>query len=120
MRNPALARKFEPSAAANWIVQADRDDGKREDGLTTEEREELRAPAPRQSGPPGRARDPPKSRGLVRQGDHVDPVEGNSTAAREHQASGWSRPAATLISTAVPRKHRAASLLCSRWHRESS
>jgi transposase len=39
-----LARKFEPSAAAirNWVVQADRDDGKRADGLTTEEREELR------------------------------------------------------------------------------
>jgi transposase len=39
-----LARKFEPSAAAirNWVVQAERDDGKRADGLTTEEREELR------------------------------------------------------------------------------
>jgi transposase len=39
-----LARKFEPSAAAirNWVVQADRDDGRRQDGLTSEEREELR------------------------------------------------------------------------------
>ena len=40
----ALARKFEPTAQSirNWIRQADLDDGKRTDGLTTEEREELR------------------------------------------------------------------------------
>jgi len=39
-----LARKFEPTAQAirNWVVQADRDTGRRQDGLTTEEREELR------------------------------------------------------------------------------
>jgi transposase len=39
----ALARQFEPSAQAirNWIAQADRDEGKRADGLTTTEREEL-------------------------------------------------------------------------------
>ena len=39
-----LAQKFEPSAAAirNWVVQADRDAGQRADGVTTEEREELR------------------------------------------------------------------------------
>ena len=36
--------KFEPSAQSirNWVVQADRDDGRRADGLTTTEREELR------------------------------------------------------------------------------
>ncbi len=39
-----LARRFEPSAQAirNWVKQADLDDGRREDGLTTEEREEIR------------------------------------------------------------------------------
>ena len=38
-----LSRQFEPSAQAirNWIAQADRDEGRRQDGLTTTEREEL-------------------------------------------------------------------------------
>jgi transposase len=38
-----LAQKFEPSAQAirNWVRQADRDDGRRKDGLTTDERQEL-------------------------------------------------------------------------------
>ena len=39
-----LAQQFEPSAQAirNWVRQAARDAGQRQDGLTTEEREELR------------------------------------------------------------------------------
>src|SRR5262245_24793717 len=39
-----LARKFEPSANAirNWVVQAARDEGRRADGLTTDEKEEVR------------------------------------------------------------------------------
>ena len=44
-RNPEdLAREFEPSAQSirNWVAQADRDEGRRGDGLTTAEREELR------------------------------------------------------------------------------
>ena len=38
-----LSREFEPSAQAihNWVNQADLDEGKRKDGLTTLEREEL-------------------------------------------------------------------------------
>ena len=38
-----LAKEFEPSAQAirNWVAQADRDEGRRADGLTTAEREEL-------------------------------------------------------------------------------
>jgi len=44
-RNPKdLAREFEPSEQTirNWVQQADRDSGRRTDGLTTAEREELR------------------------------------------------------------------------------
>jgi transposase len=44
-RNPEeLAREFEPSAQTirNWAAQADRDSGRRQDGLTTAERDELR------------------------------------------------------------------------------
>ena len=38
-----LSREFEPSAQAirNWMTQADRDQGLRNDGLKTDEREEL-------------------------------------------------------------------------------
>ena len=44
-RSPeALAREFEPSGQTirNWVQQADLDEGRRSDGLTTEERRELR------------------------------------------------------------------------------
>jgi transposase len=43
-RSPeSLAREFEPTAQSirNWIRQADRDEGRRSDGLTTDERTEL-------------------------------------------------------------------------------
>jgi transposase len=42
-----LAKEFEPSAQAirNWVAQADRDEGHREDGLTTVEREKLIKPS---------------------------------------------------------------------------
>ena len=38
-----LAKEFEPTAQTiyNWVAQADRDAGKRQDGLTTTERQEL-------------------------------------------------------------------------------
>ena len=40
-----LAAEFEPSEQTirNWIAQADRDEGRRSDGLTTQERKELTA-----------------------------------------------------------------------------
>ena len=39
----SLAGEFEPSdqTIRNWVAQTDRDEGRREDGLTTPEREEL-------------------------------------------------------------------------------
>ena len=39
----ALSREFEPTAQSihNWVAQADRDEGRRSDGMTTEERKEL-------------------------------------------------------------------------------
>ena len=39
-----LAQEFEPTAAtiSSWVKQADLDEGRREDGLTTDEREELK------------------------------------------------------------------------------
>jgi transposase len=43
-RSPgSLAREFEPSAQCiyNWVRQADRDEGRRDDGLTTDDRTEL-------------------------------------------------------------------------------
>ena len=43
-RSPhALSREFEPSAVtiSNWVKQADLDEGRRADGLTTDERNEL-------------------------------------------------------------------------------
>ena len=44
-RSPAeLSREFEPTAQTivNWVRQADRDEGRRTDGLTSDERRELR------------------------------------------------------------------------------
>ena len=44
-RSPeSLAKEFEPSAVTirKWVDQADRDEGRRQDGVTSSEREELR------------------------------------------------------------------------------
>ncbi len=44
-RSPVeLAKEFEPTVQCirNWVAQADRDEGRRADGLTSQERDELR------------------------------------------------------------------------------
>ena len=58
-RPEELAREFEPTAQSirNWVAQADRDEGRRRDGLTSDEREELTRLAAREPGPARRARD---------------------------------------------------------------
>ena len=68
-----LAREFEPSAEAirKWVAQADRDAGKRADGLSTEEREEVRR---LRRGEPASARRTGhlgESNRLVRAGDRI-------------------------------------------------
>ena len=73
-----LGKEFEPSAQAirNWVTVADRDEGRRADGLTTVEREELGPAASREQAAAAGAGDPVKSRGLVRAGDEGGSVEG--------------------------------------------
>ena len=71
----ALSREFEPTdqAICNWCGQADRDEGRRQDGATSAEREELtrlrhenrRLRQERYLG---------KGSGLVRTGNRSDPV----------------------------------------------
>jgi transposase len=53
-----LAKEFEPSAQAihNWVAQADRDEGRREDGLTTAEREGASGRSRASVGRPHRSR----------------------------------------------------------------
>ena len=70
-----LAKEFEPTAQSirNWVAQAERDAGRRLDGLTSDDRQELTAAA-REPGAARRARDTIKSRGLVRDGDRFGAV----------------------------------------------
>jgi transposase len=68
----ALAREFEPTAQSirNWVAQSERDEGVREDGLTTVEREELRR-LRRENRQLREEREILKSSGLVRSGERV-------------------------------------------------
>ena len=62
--------------SATGSPRRDRDEGRHSDGLTTVEREELRRLRREIQAAQARARDPVKSRGLVRAGDEGDSVEG--------------------------------------------
>ena len=66
-----LAEEFEPSywTIRTWIKQADRDDGLSANGLTSEDREELRRLRRENRQLKNGAGDPGKSRGLVVSGD---------------------------------------------------
>jgi len=81
-----LGREFEPSAQAirNWVRQAELDEGKRTDGLKSDEREEL-VRLRRENARQRRAGDPVKSRGLVRSGDREE-VERIFTFMSIHRA----------------------------------
>ena len=98
-----LGREFEPrrSRSATGWRRPTCDEGRRDDGLTTDEREELRrlrrenAPAARRAGDPG------KSRGLVCSGDRLDPagvfefVKANQAVHRSPRcAACWASPPA--------------------------
>ena len=74
-RSPGeLAREFEPNEQTirNWIAQADLDEGRRRDGLTTVERAELRKLRKENRQLRVEAGNIGKSRGLVRTGERSD------------------------------------------------
>ncbi|MFH1609827.1 MAG: IS3 family transposase [Candidatus Bipolaricaulota bacterium] len=73
-----LAKEFEPSANTirKWGQQADRDQGRRNDGLTTPEREELRRLRRELRQVKLEREILGKSNGLVRSGGRLDPVRG--------------------------------------------
>ena len=66
-----------------WLKQADLDEGKRSDGLTQRGAGGAAPAAAREPHPARGARDPKKSRGLLRAGDRLDPVVGYEFVERE-------------------------------------
>ena len=70
----ALAREFDTSAESirNSVKQSDRDESRRSDGLTTDERDEIRRLKRENRRLGAGAGDSAKGRGLVRSGDRHD------------------------------------------------
>src|SRR6266852_5352966 len=77
----SLAEQFESTAQTirNWLAQADRDAGQRSDGLTTDEREELRRLRRENKTLREETRDPKTRRGLVCQGAGSIPSKDSSS-----------------------------------------
>ena len=78
-RSPgSLSREFEPSEQTirNWVKQADLDEGRRSDGLTTEARKEMRELRREVKRLRMERGHPKKSGGLVREGERIDPGRG--------------------------------------------
>jgi len=76
-----LAREFQTTSTSirNWVAQADRDEGRRSDGLTTAEREEL-SRLRRENRILREEREIlSKSRGLVRDGDRLAAVTASNS-----------------------------------------
>ena len=69
-----LAREFDPSeyTIRKWVQQADRDAGLREDGPTTEDKEEIQRL--RRENRQLKVEREKKGNGLARTGDRLDPV----------------------------------------------
>ena len=116
-----LASEFEPTAQTiyNWVAQADRDAGKRQDGLTTAEREELPATAQvASSRKSGRSCQKPRPGSP---GDRNDAREGfefvkanQATFDRDHVRGCWgSPPAAITPGSRSVRERRVATRICS-------
>ena len=82
-----MAREFEPTVESinRWVKQADRDEGRLADGLTTQEREEMRRLRRENRQLKRGAGDIGKSRGLVCTGGRLDPIRGYEFV-RAHQA----------------------------------
>ncbi|MEL6547301.1 MAG: IS3 family transposase [Myxococcota bacterium] len=83
-----LAKEFEPSAQSirEWVAQADRDDGIRQDGLTSTEREELNELRRENKRLKLEREILAKANGLVRTGDRPD-AQRAFELMRAHQAT---------------------------------
>ena len=121
-RSPeALAREFEPSAPTirSWVRQADLDEGRRDDGTTTRERDELRR-LKRENKQLRLERDIIiKSRGLVRPPERVRVREG--APGRVPRARDVPRPRSLperllrVAEATAFRRARCATTCCASW-----
>jgi transposase-like protein len=79
-----------------WVNQADRDEGRRSDGLTSDERTEFECPTPQGEGARGGERNTLKSRSLVRSGGRA-----NAQAAFEFMRASQGMYGTAIMSRAL-------------------